>query len=359
MRRVSHAVVFSVLLATGIGQSAEAASACGSEPTSPSQLKSQVLSLLLRENFNELERLADDFRRKKSRFSDGTWMLYSFYRALREPENRSSPQEWARHIDHLERWAKAKPKSVTTPVALETQGHDIAWRARGSGFAHTVTEEGWRLFAERLEKAREVLEEAEKLPPKDPEIYRAFLKVGQGQNWPREKYDAVFKKGAETEPDYHHLHAEKAQNLLPRWHGKPGELEKFAEEAANAAKNRDGGALYARIAVSVLWTAHHDDFFDEYRFSRERMKRGFTEVEKQFPNSNLNLNRFCLLACLAGDRETARQLFQRIGNTPMANIWKSEGRFEQWKKWAHGESAPPRPKREQRPSPPPEFLEEA
>ncbi|MFO1465163.1 MAG: hypothetical protein U1F35_01755 [Steroidobacteraceae bacterium] len=44
----------------------------------------------------------------------------------------------------------------------------MAWKARGDGFSNTVTPEGWKLFEERLAKARKLMDEAESFAATNP-----------------------------------------------------------------------------------------------------------------------------------------------------------------------------------------------
>jgi len=55
----------------------------------------------------------------------------------------------------------------------------------------TVTPEGGRKFEERLAKAHEVLNDARKLPEKDPMFWDAALRVALGQGWSKPDYDTL------------------------------------------------------------------------------------------------------------------------------------------------------------------------
>jgi hypothetical protein len=316
------------------------------------KIKQEAYRALQESRFDQLEKMADAFRTQKSRLPEGLWKLPFFYEGVREPPRRAGGEEWAKHFRLLEQWAKAKPKSVTPRIALANAYVQYAWAARGGGYADRVAEEGWRLFAERLQKARETLEEAEKLTPKDPEWFRTMLHIALGQQWDRDDFEEMFRRAIALEPSYDSTHFVKATYLLPRWRGQAGDVEEFAAIAADKTKQTEGEALYARIAGSVSWTARDDDFFEQYEFSWPRMKQGFLDIEKNFPNSLWNLNHFCWFACMAGDRETARELFRRIGDEWVPSVWKSEGRFRLWKKWAEGEAEdPPRKHKERLPPP--------
>jgi hypothetical protein len=47
-----------------------------------------------------------------------------------------------------------------------------------------------------------------------------------------------------------------------------------------------------------------------------------------------NLNAFCLLAGSAGDRQTTRELFDRLGDDWDPVVWKERHYFDDYRKWA-------------------------
>ena len=63
-----------------------------------------------------------------------------------DPANASATPKSSRY----RRWEAAFPESPIRPVAEPSAWIDYAWQARGSGWARTVTDEGWQRFAERL-----------------------------------------------------------------------------------------------------------------------------------------------------------------------------------------------------------------
>jgi hypothetical protein len=69
----------------------------------------------------------------------------------------------------------ARPQSVTARVALARAYLNYAYDARGEGNAGTVSDSGWKLFAERTAEGKRILDEASALPTKCPEWYIAML----------------------------------------------------------------------------------------------------------------------------------------------------------------------------------------
>ncbi len=58
-------------------------------------------------------------------------------------------------------------------------------------------------------------------------------------------------------------------------------------------------------------------------------------MELQYPDSRWNKNAYCLLASIAGDKETARQLFIELGKDGWEKgIWKRKGIWKSKRKGA-------------------------
>jgi hypothetical protein len=77
-----------------------------------------------------------------------------------------------------------------------------AWKARGNGFANTVTADGWKLFQERIENARSTFEQPESLPMKDPQLYNTLQVVALAQRWSRAQMDQLVQQRMALEPKF-------------------------------------------------------------------------------------------------------------------------------------------------------------
>jgi TPR repeat protein len=83
-----------------------------------------------------------------------------------------------------------------------------------------------------------------------------------------------------------------------------------------------------------MWLTKEFSSFNDKGVSWPLMKEGFHDTERVYPSSAWNLNNFCKYACIAGDREMARDLFKRIGDHPYIEAWKNIDEFVKWRKWA-------------------------
>ena len=119
-----------------------------------------------------------------------------YYRALANPE-QVDDAAWLVRIEELEAWLNEKPESLASRIALAESYIAFAWQARGDGPASTVTEDGGRLFTERLLKASRLLVAGEDLNVKDPHLFRDQVTVAKGLSLPKAE---VYKTAVKREP---------------------------------------------------------------------------------------------------------------------------------------------------------------
>ena len=294
--------------------------------------KSAIAQLLKEEKFEELDCLADSFRSSKARQSGGGWKLHTVYSGLDDPRvGHATDEDWRDHLGRLQRWVDAHPKSITARIALAKSYSGYAWFARGHDYSDGVSNSGWKLFGQHLAKDKEILNQASALETKCPEWYVEMMEVAQGEGWDLEQETALLQKAIAFEPSYYYYYRMHANYLLPKWHGEAGDVARFAEESANRVGGNDGDIVYAVIAESIICACDEPEF---RRISWPRIKKGYTEQEKQYGVSLTNLNLLALMASKAQDSETADSAFKRIGDNWQKEAWITEAYFNQTKTWA-------------------------
>jgi hypothetical protein len=140
-----------------------------------------------------------------------------------------------------------------------------AWRSRGSGYADTVSEDGWKQFTAHLAHAAESFEKAWKLSPNDPEIAVSMIQVELGEAKGRARMELWFDRAMTLDHNNYNACDQKRNYLEPKWHGSPEEMLAFGREcvASDQWKGRvplvlvdahDSLAGYAkRAGVSNYW----------------------------------------------------------------------------------------------------------
>lgn len=318
--------------------------------------RADVAKQLQMREFAKLDKQAEDYRSKKERFPDGSWKLTAFYQGLTRPGEYQgltrltegdgtsclALPDIMKAIALLEMWKVADLSSITPRIALAHAYVDYAWLGRGPGEAAGVSEDAWKRFRDRLDRADRSLREVAKSNPQDPSFYHAKLRILAGERKSRPQIEMTFQKAIQVEPLYYPTYAIKAIYLLPDWQGNAGEWQRFATETvastrekAGPSGEKEGDTLYTRIAWAMA--LHHglkSNLFTEYKISWAQMKKGFRDMATAYPHSALNLNWFCRFACMAEDRATARALMERIGDHWDRDAWETRQSFERWREWA-------------------------
>lgn len=274
-------------------------------------LSEQVKNLFAAGKYAELDAMADKFRHDKTRFPDGVWKLQVFYTGFKL-YTRTPEWGFTQYISKAEEWRKARPKSVTAQTVLAGVWADYAWQARGGGYAGSVKQDAWPRVRERHDTAWKIINEPLAHGVADcPERQNLRLAIAKSRGVGRKEFEALFQQAIRQEPGFYHHYATKADYLLPKWHGKEGEWQQFITKVAERNPGGQGAMIYARTA----WSMFLGDDWQEFNgsgVSWERMKAGFYQIDRTYPNSPWILNTTAKFACRAGDKKALSDLFKRI-----------------------------------------------
>jgi Domain of unknown function (DUF4034) len=295
------------------------------EDSGARNLRVEWRNLFNQGSWAELEVIAGQLRSQRLRLKGGNWQLRAFYATISPAGPQTATDAaWDAQIARLKDWEREEPESATPHIAEADAYLKYAWKARGNGYADTVTGQGWKLFGERVQNARAALEVASKTGRSDPEWYLAMQTVALAQSWDRPQVDGLIDAALKAEPGYFYFARAEANYLLPKWYGKPGETESFSETVADRIGGPEGDATYFLIASGVNCCRKTQ----APGFSWERVRRGYTALEQLYGTNNYQRNAIAFLALRAGDTATAQQAFARIGNDWDQTVWRSKARFD-------------------------------
>jgi hypothetical protein len=289
---------------------------------------------LVEEKFDDLDRMAAQYRSEKSRFPGGEWKLLYFYGALDAPQ--LTDKDTLDHLEHLKRWIAQRPESITARVALATSLHRWAWEARGNGMGDTVTPEGWRLFEERIQQSLSVLKAAANLHERCPQWYSEMMVVGLAQSWDEGRMREIFEQGIRFEPGYFHLYKQFANYLLPKWDGKPGDASTFAKASADKVGGEEGDVIYFHIATAII--GKNGSSFGVHEMDWPRIQRGYQALTAQYGATGWLKNEIAFMAWKFHDAAFARQQFSLIGDHWDRSVWHDRERFDRARDWAQSHS---------------------
>jgi hypothetical protein len=289
-----------------------------------------IESSLIEEKFVDLDRMADQYRREKTRLPGGEWRLRLLYEALDAPHQ--SDKDTRDHIAHLEHWVQQQPESITARVALATSLRRWAWVARGHTYADKVTPEGWQLFNERMKQSQNTLEAATSVSTMCPQWYSEMMAVGLAQSWDDARMKDLFDRGIQFEPGYHYLYLQYANYLLPKWDGHPGDASAFAKSSADSVGGGAGDMLYFQIATVLI--KRGDGSFPVHEMDWDRIQRGYQALSAQYGTSRHTVNQLAFMAYKFKDATVARQQFDVIGDRCSRGVWGSRELFDRARDWA-------------------------
>jgi hypothetical protein len=288
-------------------------------------LHAQIVELFQSRQYGQIDALAQQLRSQRVRFRGGAWQLTVLYGAIRSPGSMTATDaDWQALIAKLQGWIASDQGAPTPRIALAQAYLTFAWKARGNGFANTVTPQGWALFSERVQSARTALEDARGVSVNCPEWYRAMQTVALAQGWPGKQVDLLAQAAMAHDPEYYYFALAEANYLLPKWYGKPGDTEAYAAQVADAVGGREGDALYFLVASRLNCCKRAQ----AAGMDEARVQRGFAALDQMYGSTNRERNEAAFLALRAGDTTAAQALFARIGNDWAAAVWRSKARFD-------------------------------
>ena len=147
-----------------------------------------------------------------------------------------------------------------------------AWRDRGGGFANSVTEEGWRGFAEHLEKAKAKALKAHELHPEFPDAAVLLLDIVAPQ-CDRAETDRWFAEVLLREVDNSDAWGTYRFHMLLRWGGSIEDLRKLSDAVWNTQR------FDTRLPFFAACTLRTIDDEQKLAGVRDPAKRVFADLE--------------------------------------------------------------------------------
>lgn len=299
------------------------------------QFASEIEQHLNKEEFDQLEDLADNLTKNKERFPGGDSKLDRFYEVIRPADDMRAKVDWNDRLAKLKKWIDQKPQSIYAKIALGCAQIGEAWDIRSSGYADTVSEKQLADFRKVLKQAETTLLKIPEDRRKDcPHWYRDMQQVGLGLAYDLETMTKYFEEATAVDPLYWSAYEGHAIYLLPRWHGKPGDWEHFAEQASNKIGGNEGDILYSEICWRMSRYYPADQFFKQNNVNYIRIKKSLNLRGLKYGSSAHYLNAYCILAGGIGDKITTKALMSRIGDQWDPDLWKDKQYFDGYKKWA-------------------------
>jgi hypothetical protein len=216
-----------------------------------------------------------------------------------------------------------------------------AWDARSNGVASAVTDEGWKLMAERLTVAEAALTKAWEKDHTNSNSATHMLDVELGQGQGRERMELWFKRAMEADPDNHAACRFKLNYLQPKWHGSAKDLLAFGDECYET-QNWYGNLPMIRVDVFDELATYVDN--REAFYSAPEVWAGISSVYdpylRYFPTSTNMRSQYCSYCCFSGHWDLAQKQFIILGRTAQPKPFGGFGQMEKMRKTAEQKGTP-------------------
>ncbi|MEN6546983.1 MAG: hypothetical protein ABFE07_13185, partial [Armatimonadia bacterium] len=162
------------------------------------------------------------------------------------------------------------------------------WKARGAGFADTVTDAAEKTFQENLSKARTCFTRAWRLHPEYPEAATAMIEVamssndsaaGETRKW--------FDRAVAAQFDWTEAYSQYEWSLRPRWGGSVEQMMAFGEECLAAGRfDTEVPWQYLSILYAVTNEEHETEYWARLGVYEKATQvcEGYATALAQFPD---------------------------------------------------------------------------
>ncbi len=219
---------------------------------------------------------------------------------------------WTKRRAQIDAWLSVCPDSIPAHLTLSHYLESYSWKGRGTGYASTVTDEGWKLFAERRLAAEKTLADGPVALRKELfyDYLMAYILTTDEKRFgeARLHVEAVNRRAPEFYPAYSLI----SHFLLPRWYGEPGDCTAYAHKVSDKLGGAKGDMLYA----SLMGAAAYEDeirFPDTHKPDYPRMIRGFEALIAHPDNRFRRIAAYSYASGLMGDWKRTRTLLLKLG----------------------------------------------
>lgn len=244
----------------------------------------------------------------------------------------------------LDEWKVAYPDSILPDLVKIDALIVQAWSYRGKGYADSVTKGSFQRFHEKLVEAEQLVKRVLERHPDNVDVYVRWILIAMGLNYNDAATRGIFDLGQKVDPHYPRLYRQMATTLLPRWGGRPGELERFMRESTIDLDEHHRYLMRAQILLSVIDYVGFNDYLKNFNFTKEETFKYLDFYLSQAPHKYGVANKYGWFAYHHRDRERARRAFELIGDRPVLKTWDEAETFLEARDWALDDVTPPGPR---------------
>jgi hypothetical protein len=215
--------------------------------------------------------------------------------------------------------ASSLPRAAVLFARGEMAIHD-GWRARGGGFADTVTPDGWRTLQLKMGEGRDLLRQSWELDANDFETAQLQLDAETHDSHGREAMEYWFAIATKLDPDDQRPYAAKLNWLTPKWHGSANEMLAFGRECVGGGR---WSGLVPLVLVDAYWELGREsgdgytpapprEYFASDPNIWEEIKPIYDRYLQEPDASSYHKTRYAVIAAYSGKWKEANALFKSM-----------------------------------------------
>ena len=293
--------------------------------------RGRLMLLYATEQFVLLERALEEISASPRLEANGWPMVTVVYNSLYNLSPLGSTFD-AEELTRIMRWKKRVPNSHFVHIAEATFWIRKAWSLRGDGYANTVSDATWTLFAKYHQDAERILLAAPQKLRDYPGWHYAMITISQNLDSPSRSTEDRFAEATRRWPTYYPFYEILAKRLQPKWNSSWRQLESFASSSAAAMgpDSKEGAALYARIYIQVK----DEESMSIMRPDWEKLKKSFDALIELQPTPGYR-NYYATFACAIRDKPTFIRVMSKIDKgTLRPDAWIKGHSHDACMEWA-------------------------
>lgn len=285
-------------------------------------------------DFSALSKEAERLRAHDAYFADGKSYQQTFYETLQNAIYVIPEHEY---YAGLESWRYEFPRDPTPDILFARWYFENAEQARGTAYIAKVTKSQYEDYSAWNQRALDVLKKTLKAHRNlsDPYAYEALILASVSQPDAIKRISDAFLRGVKQRPDALNLYTTYANFTQPKWFGRPGAMEGFAEWAAQKTAQQWGDWVYTLVATVAARTNLPEVYRGLYQFDWPRIAKGYADRHQRYPLNHYEVSQLCWFAVTYGDRPTTRRLLSIMNGNWSRFVWRNEENFRRAEQWAN------------------------
>ncbi|MBI1374780.1 MAG: hypothetical protein GC159_18830 [Phycisphaera sp.] len=226
--------------------------------------------------------------------------------------------------------AVGRAKGIDPWLSCTLRGNfaiEDAWKARGNGYANTVSPAQWRAFSERIEVAAKLLNDAYNLHRDRPEPATGMITLAMAGHIDEGSARDWFDRAVAAQLDYLPAYTVFSHAIWPRWGGSISQMIAFGLECANTDRfdtevPYQMFEIYQNVVVELDGSHELAGKLTAMYAPLDHVLAGYQEYDKEdLPRVAWNQSRRAALAWRFGRYDAARKMIEAAGDQLDASAW--------------------------------------